>query len=138
MVNKDGILLTSNEDTLEEAVTHYKSVFKHRDMEPGVESLKLKRESLCKMRLAKVKKVQTPPWTIEDVIFVLKGLKTGKSEDLYHIPNELFKPETAGDDLILAITKLMNRIKDEMILPLPMNVYNVTNLFKNKGKKTRF
>ena len=27
--------------------------------------------------------------------------------------NELFKPETAGNDLINAVTKLMNKIKDK-------------------------
>ena len=73
-----------------------------------------------------------------DVKFVLKSLKTGKAKDLYNMPNELFKPEVAGTDLILALTKLMNRIKDELHFPVPMNICNVTNLYKNKGLKKHF
>ena len=44
----------------------------------------------------------------------------------------------AGEDLILAITKLMNRIKSELNFPEDLNVCNVTNLFKNKGLKKYF
>ena len=54
------------------------------------------------------------------------------------MPNEIFKPDVAGSDLILAITKLMNRIKDELHFPEPINVCNVTNMFKNKGLKKHF
>ena len=54
------------------------------------------------------------------------------------MPNEIFKEDVAGSDLILAITKLMNRIKKELLFPVPMNVCNVTNLLKNKGSKQHF
>jgi hypothetical protein len=54
------------------------------------------------------------------------------------MPNELFHPNVAGDDLVLAITMLMNRIKKELIYPSPMEVSNVTNLFKNKGQRSQF
>ena len=70
--------------------------------------------------------------------YVLKELKTGKSKDPYILPNELFRLNVAGGDLILAITKLMNRIKTELIFPKPMKVSNVTNLYKNKGQKQIF
>ena len=69
---------------------------------------------------------------------VLHSLKNGKSKDPYDLPNELMKPDVAGSDLILAITKLMNRMKSELIFPTPLNVCNVTNLFKNKGLKKHF
>ena len=32
----------------------------------------------------------------------------------------------------------MNRIKDELLFPKPMNICNVTNLYKNKGEKHIF
>ena len=103
-----------------------------------LEKLKVERETLCheRLKIASVNKI--PPWSIDDVTNVLKGLKTGKSKDPYDIPNELFKPEVAGSNLILAITKLMNRIKDELTFPSPMGVCNVTNLYKNKGSKQHF
>ena len=43
---------------------------------------------------------------MEDVTYVLKSLKTGKSKDPYNILNELQKPDVAGEDLILAIQSL--------------------------------
>ena len=42
------------------------------------------------------------------------------------------------DVLILAIIKLMNRIKTELFFPKPLKVCNVTNLYKNKGLKQQF
>ena len=54
------------------------------------------------------------------------------------MPNELFKHEVAGTYLILALTKLMIRIKDELHFPVPMNICNVINLYKNKGLKKHF
>ena len=103
-----------------------------------LEKLKVEPETLCQERLKIASVNKTPPWSLDDVTNVLKGLKTGKSKDPYDIPNELFKPEVAGSNLILAITKLMNRIKDELTFPSPMGVCNVTHLYKNKGSKQHF
>ena len=54
------------------------------------------------------------------------------------MPNKIFHQDVVGDALILAITKLMNRIKGELLFPVPMNVCNLTNLFKNKGSTNHF
>ena len=138
MQSSEGKLLTSQDDIIKEAVNHYKNVFKHRQIKPGLEDVKERREQFCNERLLKARENKTPAWTVEDVKYVLKYLKTGKSRDPYDMPNELFNQEVAGEDLILAITKLMNRIKDELIFTVPMHVCNVTNLFKNKGSKQYF
>ena len=88
---------------------------------------KKERETLCMEQLEECKKNKTQNWTVEDVTFVLKGLKTGKSQDPYEMPNEIFKP---GDDLIKALTILMNGIKNEFIFPSTLEKCNVTNLYK--------
>ena len=54
------------------------------------------------------------------------------------MPNELVMFESAGDDLILAITKLMNLMKDEGVFPEALNLCNVTNAYKNKGERSSF
>ena len=128
MNSADGKLLTSDTDIVDEAVNQFKKVFQHREIKSGLEKHKSEREDLCKLRLNKAGKNKTPAWSVEDVTCVLKSLKTGKSKDPYDIPNELLKPDVAGTDLILAITKLMNRIKTELKFPAPLNVCNVTNL----------
>ena len=45
---------------------------------------------------------------------------------------ELFKPDVAGENLIKAITKIVNQFKDELTIPAHLNVANVTNLYKKK------
>ena len=42
------------------------------------------------------------------------------------------------DDLILAITKLMNMMKDESVISDALNLCNETNAYKNKGERTSF
>ena len=100
--------------------------------------MKSYKEKLCEDRLEEASHNKTPQWTVADVKSVLKKLKSGKSKDPYDLSNELFQPHVAGNDLILAITKLMNRIKSELSFPSPMNVCNVTNLYKNKGPQQQF
>ena len=136
MHNSEGKLLTQPDDILNEAVNHYKNVFKERQIVPEYENYKIEREKLAKKRIEECKKIKTPPWTFDDVKFVMKNLKSGKSQDPYCLPNEIFKPNVAGEDLILAVTKLMNRIKSEIIFPTPMEMCNVTNLYKNKGDRS--
>ena len=54
----------------------------------------------------RVQQKQNKPWTISDVTIALKALKSGKSRVQHDFPNELFKPDVAGDDLVKAIKNL--------------------------------
>ena len=75
MRSSEGKLLTSDEDITKEAMEHYKKVFKHRNIEPGLEDPQENREKLCQERLRKARDNKTPAWTYEDVKYVLKHLK---------------------------------------------------------------
>ena len=61
-----------------------------------------------------------------------------KSYDPSGLANEIFRPDVAGKDLVLAITKMMNRIKAEQIYPQCLEMCNVTTLWKLKGSKHDF
>ena len=108
MKDADGNLLTEEKDILKEATKHYKKVFEDKPMDKSIKHLKSQREALCMKRLEAAHKNKTPDWSTEDVKFVLKSLKPKISKDPYDMPNELFLLSNAGDDLILAITVLMN------------------------------
>ena len=54
------------------------------------------------------------------------------------MPNEIFKPDVAGEDLIKAITILMNRIKNEFKYPNSLEKCDVTNIYKSKGERSNF
>ena len=138
MMSSEGKLLTEKEDIKSEAVKHYNKVFKNKEIDPKYNAHRTEREELCKTRLAETEKNKSREWSHEDVLIVLKGLKAGKSKDPHDIPNELFKPEVAGDDLINATRIIMNRMKNELVVPENVNVCNVTNLYKNKGDRTNY
>ena len=112
MINSVGKLIPSEDEIKAEAVKHYKRVFKEREIAEDLKDFKVTRENLCHERLKIAIRNKSPEWSISDVTNVLKYLKTRKSKDPYNLPNELFKPSVADDDLILAVTKLMNRIKN--------------------------
>ena len=63
----------------------------------------------------------------------MKELKKKKSRDPYGYSNELI--QGGGDDLILAITKMMNKMKQQHKFPESLNPCNITSIFKNKGSK---
>ena len=85
-------------------------------MKPELSEMK-EDKYLCEMRLEIAEKNKTPPWTLKELEKVLKYLKSNKSRDPFGLCNELFKENTAGEDLKLAILKLVNRIKSEQIFP---------------------
>ena len=138
MKDSNGKILTDAKDIQNEAMKHYQNVFTDKQIDKEYEQYRKEREALCMKRLEECSKIKTLDWSVNDVTSALKCLKRGKSKDPYDLPNELFKPDVAGTNLILAITKLMNRIKSELIFPTPLNVANVTNLYKNRGEKNIF
>ena len=85
------------------------------------------------MKIAKANK--TPPWTKKQVLNVLNALKKGKSKDPWDLPNEIYHPEVAGDDLIEAITLLMNKIKKQGKIPELILYANISSFYKGKGSK---
>ena len=110
MKNAEGKLLTKDEDILKEALNHYSKIFKDIPMKKEHVEYWNKREQLCMKHLEVCKRNKTPDWTIQDVTFALKCFKTGKSQDPYEIPNEIFRPDVAGSLLINATIILLNRI----------------------------
>ena len=113
MKNSVGEILTNKEEILIKATNHYKKVFEDKPIKESIDTLKNSREELCLKRLDMARKNKSPQWTSEDVKFVLKHLKKKISKDPYELPNEIFHLSNAGDDLILALTKLLNKIKDQ-------------------------
>ena len=76
--------------------------------------IKKDKEELCQLRLKMAQKKKTPPWTLQNLEVVLKYLKKNKSRDPLGFANEIFQSNVAGNDLKLAILKLVNRIKTSL------------------------
>ena len=52
--------------------------------------------------------------------------------------NEIFQPNVAGKDLMKAILKLMNRIKNDSVYPKALTLCNITSIYKHKGSHNIF
>ena len=83
-------------------------------------------------------KNETPDWSMDDLEEVLKYLKKNKAGDALGYINELFRPEVCGENLKLAILKLMNLIKQKQEYPTCLELCNISSIFKKKGSKNNF
>ena len=135
---ESGNLLTSEDKIEEAAVRVYEERLKNKPMKDDLKHVKDAKEMLCEkiLKLASLRK--TPPWTMKDLEKVLKNLKKQKSRDPYGLANDIFLPDVAGDDLKLAILKLMNKIKDEQRYPKCLELCNISSIWKQKGSRNSF
>ena len=133
VLDQQGNLSTTNDQIKEATLNHFKKVLENRPIKEGLEKHKEEREKLCEQRIEKAKKNVTPNWKKEDVVLVVKQLKKKKSRDPDGYSNELI--QNGGEDLTLAILKMMNNIKKQQKFPECLQPCNITSLFKNKGKK---
>ena len=62
-------------------------------------------KTLCEIRIKLTKNKTTEPWTMEDLLIVLKQLEKDKARDPEGYANEIFKEEVAGKDLLQALLK---------------------------------
>ena len=117
----------------------YKETFTHRlrsrPPKQSVADVYGLQEMLIKKRLAVTENDKSPEWSREEVIEIMKKLKTNKARDPLGWVNELFRVENAGEDLIQSITFLMNRVKDTQIIPEVFSLKDVSPIYKNKGSR---
>ena len=138
MKDPSGKLIISQKDIQKETMSYYTNILKNRDIKEGLEEHQKEKEDLCKLWMEYTKTVKTPPWSRSDICKALKGLKRKKPRDPTNIANELFDPEIAGEDLIDAIRKLMNRIKTDLIFPECLQLCNISSIYKRKGSINEF
>ena len=133
--DRGGNLITHEESLKNLYIETYKERLTHRKIKEGLEDLELNKNQLFEQRIAKAKSRVTEPWTKDQLLKVLKSLKKGKARDPWHLCNEIFRPEVAGDDLIEALLLMFNHIKKQQIIPDVFKHENITSIYKGKGSK---
>jgi hypothetical protein len=123
-----GNLITDDEKIQDAAVFTYTKKLENRPIKENLSSIKDAKELLCEKLLEVARANKTPPWEMKHLDKVLKYLKKNKARDPHGFCNELFRPEVAGDDLILALLKLMNRIKTDQVFPECMEPCNISRI----------
>ena len=139
MLDNGGKILTNSEEINELALQKLAvERLRNRPMKEGMEEMKIKKEKLCEQNIKKARGNKTPEWSKIDVIKVLKNLKSKVSRDPLGYANGLFNPKVAGEDMIKAITKLVNRIKTDQIFPKCLQQCNISSIWKRKGAINSF
>jgi hypothetical protein len=133
MKDLNGNLQTSPEEIEKIALHTYKERLKNRPMREDLINMQKDKEDLCQLRLDAARKNKTAPWTMQQLEVVLNYLNKNKSRDPLGFANEIFRPDIAGQDLKIAVLKLINRIKAEQIYPEVLELCDISSIFKNKG-----
>ena len=134
MLDSNGNILTSDEAIQNRALEVYSKRLEANEMKENLKDLENDTNTLCEIRLKLTEKNKTEPWTMDDLKFALKHLESDKSRDPEGYANELFKESVAGDDLLLAVLKLMNMIKEKQKYPQILEKGNITSIYKKKSR----
>ena len=67
-------------------------------------------------------------WTMKDLETALKDLKTNKARDHEGLVDDIFKLNVIGDDLKRFLLLMLNKIKQERMIPILMNITNITTV----------
>ena len=135
---ENGNLVTNEEKIQKLALKTYTKRLENKPIKKGLENIQDAKEKLCDKLLKVAAANKTPPWQLQDLEKVLKFLKKNKSRDAHGYCNELFQNKVAGDDLKLALLKLMNRIKSDQVFPKCMELCNITSIWKRKGPRNDY
>jgi hypothetical protein len=72
------------------------------------------KNELWNLRYSECLKFKSPPWSSDELLRVIKKLKTNKTRDPMGLINEIFKPRIIGQDLFSALQALINETKAEI------------------------
>ena len=135
MFDKHGNLLTSEKSIESRALEAYTERLENNKMKPHLKDLEKDTNELCELRLNLCKNNKTDPWTMNELKDALKQLAKDKARDPEGLANELFSESVAGEDLLLAVLKLMNAIKTKQQYPKSLEKCNITSIHKKKSRK---
>ena len=113
----------------------YEERFNENKIKDHLKDLESETNEMCEQRMKLVKLVKTDPWSLDELKEVLKKMANDKSRDAEGYANEIFKEGAAGTDLVEAVLKLMNLIKERQQFPKVMEKCNITSLHKRKSKQ---
>ena len=131
--NSDDHLVTSSGDILSVMKEEFAHRLRNREISPEYAELKEIKEYLCKLRLQITKQATFYPWTMKELKTAISKLKNNKCRDPHGHINEIYK--ALGTDGLASLLVLLNRIKEELIVPNNLKMSNVSTIYKGKGSK---
>ena len=130
-----GNLVTSPKMLKQLYLDEYIHRLRHRDINPGLQTLKQMKDDLWERRFNLLKERKSSDWTADQVNTVLTTLKTNKARDPLGFSNDIFQPGVCGVGLLNAVTMLANGVKNAVHTPEIMKLNDISTIYKNKGSR---
>ena len=133
VLNKDGQLVTDSSGILDVMKDEFTFRLRNREIDYRYKELQELKEYLCYLRLEMTKNSDFLPWELHHLQMAISKLKNNKCRDPHGHINEIYK--YLGNNGLLSLLQLLNRIKYELLIPDCLRVSNVSTLYKGKGSK---
>ena len=121
MLDGKGNLITGAKAIEKLAAEVYKKRLEGNTIVENLSGLEKDTNKLCMNRLKICKQKKSDPWDNSDLKEVSKKLGREKSRDARGYANEIFMISVAGNDLQLAVIKLLNLIKEKQQFPAALS-----------------
>ena len=131
--DRNDNLVTEYDSILDVMKEEFQFRLRNREINQEYAELQEIKEYLCQIRLRITKTSNYDKWTMKQLRAAIQKLKNNKCKDPHGHINELYK--NMGEDALISLLNLMNRIKEELIIPNKLNLSNVSTLYKGKGSK---
>ena len=134
IITPEGVELFDAKAIMNEYKKEFEKRLSHRKIHPELEEYEKLSERLIKLRMTlECMTRDEPDFTIQEVALVLKIPKKGTACGPDLLVPDVFAE--AGEDLVWAITKIFNDIKNQVITPSEWVQMLIKTLYKNKGSR---
>ena len=131
--NTHNTLVTDYDGVLGVMLEEFTFRLRNRIISPKYQELKELKEYLCKLRLNITRSSNYEKWTLTQLQTAINKLKRNKCKDPHGHINELYKCMGTGG--LISLLDMLNRIKEEILIPPHLNLSNVSTIYKGKGSK---
>ena len=132
--NIKGKVITNPEEKKKVILEHFKFRMRKRPAKEEVKDILEFNEKLFEIRNKLAKNVKSSSFSMKELEHTLKLLKPGKSRDPDFLVCEIFKEGVIGEDLKLSILMMMNKMKEQSVIPECLKIANITMLHKKQCK----
>ena len=132
--NIENKVITNPDEKKVVILEHFKHRMRERPVKQEVKDIIHVKKELFEKRLKLDKGVRSPVYTLNELENTLNNLKSGKSRHPEHLITDVFKEDAMGDNLKLSLLIIMNKMKEEIIIPDCVRTANITMLHKKKDK----
>ena len=132
--NHQGKLITGAKELKLLMLKEYTQRLRNRPLRPDLKHTSTKKDLIFQLKMKIAQKRQSSDWTMKNLDEALSKLKNNKSRDSLGYINEIFQPDTIGDDLKASLLVMFNQLKKKKMIAKFMNFANITTVPK-KGSK---